>query len=189
MPTASTLNISLNGVPKSVALPDNTEPLLQVLHNRLNQLGPKFGCGVSQCGACTVLVNGIERRACVLPSSAVPSGAAVTTLDGLAPPTGSRTSALHPMQQAFVDEQAAQCAFCSNGFIMGSVAWLNRRFAAGNKATPTDNEVKLFLAGKDFSATGSIPPGSTAPNVYICRCGAHTRIIKAIQRGAQEMAK
>ena len=189
MATASTLSISLNGKPRTVALPDNAEPLLYVLHNRLGQLGPKFGCGVSQCGSCTVLVNGIERRACVLPAAAVPAGAEVTTLDGLTPPTGTRGTVLHPMQQAFIDEQAAQCAFCSNGLIIGSVGWLKRRFAAGNRAVPTDSEIKLFLAGKDTSPTGSTPPGSTTPNVYICRCGAHNRIVRAVQRGAQEMAK
>lgn len=182
MPTAATINISLNGKRRSVTVPDNTEPLLYTLRNRCDQQGPKFACGVSQCGACTVLVAGVETRSCVVPVSAIAQGAEITTLDGLA--RGERRGGdddevrLHPLQKAFIAEQAAQCAFCMNGMVMGALAWLNRRFAAGKKAVPTADEVRLFLSGKADST-----------NVYICRCGAHARVVRAIQRAAKEMAR
>jgi nicotinate dehydrogenase subunit A len=177
MPTATTLTIMLNGRRRSAVVADNAEPLLYTLHNRLGQQGPKFGCGVSQCGACTVLVNGAEIRSCVVPVSAIATGATVTTMDGLTSDT-ERLKQTHPLPQAFIAEQAGQCAFCMNGMVMGALAWMNRRIAAGNRAVPTDSEVKLFLSGKGDSA-----------NVYLCRCGAHGRIVRAIQRAAVEMTK
>jgi aerobic-type carbon monoxide dehydrogenase small subunit (CoxS/CutS family) len=184
--TSTTLNISLNGQPRSAAVADDTEPLLYALRNRLDQVGPKFGCGVSQCGACTVLVNGTEIRSCVVQVKAIAQGAEVSTLDGLAPAaararglragTPAAATAMHPMQRAFITEQAGQCAFCMNGMIMGALAWMNRRLAAGNHAVPTEAEVQQFLSGKGDSV-----------NVYLCRCGAHGRIVRAIQRAAGEM--
>jgi nicotinate dehydrogenase subunit A len=185
MPGA-TLNISLNGQPRSVSVADSAEPLLYALRNRLDQVGPKFGCGVSQCGSCTVLVNGAEIRSCVVPVVAIAQGAEVSTLDGLAPGaartqglrsgTPAAAAVLHPMQRAFVAEQAGQCSFCMNGMIMGSIAWMNRRLAAGNHAVPSESEIRQFLSGKGDSV-----------NVYLCRCGAHGRIVRAIQVAAGEM--
>jgi aerobic-type carbon monoxide dehydrogenase small subunit (CoxS/CutS family) len=96
----------------------------------------------------------------------------VSTLDGL----GSAQK-LHPLQKAFIDQQAAQCAFCSSGIIMGALGWLQGRYAVGNRAVPTDDEVKDFLSGNDGSSTF----------VYLCRCGAHLRIVRAIQQAAKEM--
>jgi aerobic-type carbon monoxide dehydrogenase small subunit (CoxS/CutS family) len=184
--TSTTLNITLNGRARSAVVPDDTEPLLFALRGRLDQLGPKFGCGVSQCGSCTVLVNGAEIRSCVVQVKAIAQGAEVSTLDGLAqraersgnlrPGAAPAVAGLHPLQQAFITEQAGQCAFCMNGMIMGSLAWMNRRLAAGNRAIPTEAEIRQFLSGKGDSV-----------NVYLCRCGAHGRIVRAIQRAAGEM--
>jgi nicotinate dehydrogenase subunit A len=98
MPTSINLNLSVNGQPRTVSVPDNTEPLLYILRNQLGQMGPKFGCGVAQCGACTVLVNGTITRSCVTQIRSVANGAQVTTLEGL----GS-AAAPHPLQQAFLD--------------------------------------------------------------------------------------
>lgn len=176
---ATTFNIVLNGLPASATVQNAAEPLLYVLRNQLDQCGPKFACGIAQCGACTVLVNGGVVRACVTPCSAIASGAEVTTLDGLAKNVGKPNEKLHPLQTAFIAEQAAQCAFCMNGMVMGAKSWLDKRIANGIKAVPTDDEIKLFLSGK--SAESAF--------VYICRCGAHNRIIRAIQLAAQEMAQ
>ncbi len=176
---STTLNIVLNGTPRAVPVPDSTEPLLFVLRNQLDQQGPKFGCGIAQCGSCTVLVDGLPVRSCVTPCSAIAPGAAVGTLDGLARQNGKSAPKLHPLQTAFIEEQAAQCGFCMNGIVMGAMAWLDKRIAAGNKAVPGDDEIKLFLSGK--------AAGSAA--VYLCRCGAHNRVVRAIQRAAKEMAQ
>lgn len=172
MPTPLTRNLELNGTAVSVSTPDETERVLYVLREQCDQRGPKFGCGVAQCGACTVLVNGGIARSCTLPLAAVPEGAEVRTLDGLG------TSAQpHPMQRAFIDLQAAQCAFCINGMIMGAVGWIESRMAAGNNAVPSREEIADFLSGE---SEGN-------PFNYICRCGAHTRILDAIHAGAVEM--
>jgi nicotinate dehydrogenase subunit A len=173
MPTSISLNLSINGQPRTVSVPDNTEPLLYILRNQLGQMGPKFGCGVAQCGACTVLVNGTITQSCVTQIRSVANGAQVTTLDGL----GS-AAAPHPLQQAFIDQQAAQCAYCMNGMIMGAYGWLSARFSDGNRAVPSDDEVKNFLTGV----------GQTPAFVYLCRCGSHLRIIRAIQQAAKEMS-
>ena len=173
MPTSLTINLLLNGDPTSVSVADDTEPLLYVLRNQLKQVGPKFGCGVAQCGACTVLINGAVRRSCVTAMNTLNSGDAVTTLDGLAPSPNNP----HPLQQALLDHQAGQCAYCINGIIMGAYQWLQTRHGSGNRAVPTDDEVKNFLTGV----------GQTPPFVYLCRCGAHLRMIRAIQQASQEM--
>jgi nicotinate dehydrogenase subunit A len=173
MPNSISLNLSVNGQPHTVSVPDDTQPLLYILRNQLGEMGPKFGCGVSQCGACTVLVNGTITRSCVTQIRNVANGAQVTTLDGL----GS-AAAPHPLQQAFIDQQAGQCAYCMNAMIMGAHGWLNARFSAGNRAVPTDDEVKNFLTGV----------GQTPAFVYLCRCGTHLRIIRAIQQAAGEMS-
>jgi aerobic-type carbon monoxide dehydrogenase small subunit (CoxS/CutS family) len=148
-----------------------SEQLLYWLREQHGQRGPKFGCGVSQCGACTVLLDGVPTRSCVRQLHTVPEEAEVRTLDGLG--SGGRA---HPLQKAFVELQAAQCAFCINGMVMGSLGWLERRFAAGNRTVPSEEEVRDFLSGA--SADG---------DNYICRCGAHNRIVAAIRAAAAEM--
>ena len=129
MPRPTSLNIVLNGVAKSVPVADGSEPLLFVLRNKLDQVGPKIGCGAEQCGVCTVLVNGRAVRSCSAEVQSIPGGADVRTLDGLADKGHGqgRPKRLHALQRAFIDEQAAQCAFCSNGMIMSALAWLEAR--------------------------------------------------------------
>lgn len=169
----STRTIVLNGKKERVTVPDDSQQLLYILREQLGQHGPKFGCGVAQCGACTVLVDGKVVRSCVTPLSSVSDGAEVSTLDGLA------RGRLHPLQQAFLDQQAGQCAFCINGMIMGALGWLQGRIDAGNRVVPTPDEVADYLSG----AT----PESKLN--YICRCGSHPRIIAAIVAAAEEMMK
>ena len=152
--TTKTFEISVNSRRESVQC-DGTTPLLYVLRNDLGQNGPKFGCGLGQCGACTVLLNGQPTRSCVLPVSAVRNGA-ITTLDGLA-----KGGKLHPLQQAFIDAQAAQCGFCTNGMIMSAKALLDR------SKKPTEDDIKQALNG------------------HLCRCGSHNRIVTAVRRAAE----
>ncbi len=166
-----TLDIYVNGKPKTVSVADDTEPLLYVLRNQVGTQGVKFGCGVAQCGACTVIVDGVTTRSCVTKLSAVAAGAHVTTLEGL-----GHGDDLSRIQQAFIDNQAGQCAYCISGIIMGSYNWLQARRAAGNRSIPTDDEVKDFLSGIN----------QTPPFVYLCRCGSHMRIIRAIQQASRE---
>ncbi len=137
---------------------DASTPLLYVLRNDLNLNGPRFGCGLAQCGACTVLVNGIPVRSCITPVSAI-AAAEVTTLEGL----GEREDP-HPVQRAFIAEQAAQCGYCSNGMIMAAASLLERN------SDPSDSEIRQALAGN------------------LCRCGTHTRILKAVRRAARNSA-
>ncbi len=137
---------------------DVSTPLLYVLRNDLNLNGPRFGCGLAQCGACTVLVNGNPLRSCITPVSAIAT-AEVTTLEGL----GDRENP-HPVQKAFIAEQAAQCGYCSNGMIMAAASLLERN------PEPSDNEIRQALAGN------------------LCRCGTHMRILKAVRRAAQNPA-
>jgi nicotinate dehydrogenase subunit A len=129
-------------------------PLLYVLRNDLELNGPKFGCGMAQCGACTVLMDGNAIRSCVTPVSAV-QNKPVTTLEGL-----GTTKKLHKIQQAFVDEQAAQCGYCINGMIMTTKALLDKT------PKPTDTEIKRALDGN------------------LCRCGTHIRILRAVKRAS-----
>ena len=191
MATPLTLDLYVNNQFTTVTVADSTEPLLYVLRNQVGTKSVKFGCGVAQCGACTVIINGVTKRSCVTPLNTVADGAQVTTLEGLVghrdddDDTGlgnSRTGHGHPnrlqgIQKAFVDNQAGQCAYCAAGIIMGSYNWLQGRRNAGNTAIPSDDEVKDFLSGI----------GQTPPFVYLCRCGTHMRIIQAIQQAAQEM--
>jgi len=159
--------------PAQGSTPEASEQLLYWLREKHGQRGPKFGCGVSQCGACTVLIDGDPVRSCVRQLHTVPEGADVRTLDGLA----------SPLQDAFVEHQAAQCAFCINGMVMGSLAWLESRRARGDRAVPTDVEVRDFLSG----VTPATP--DVEPENYLCRCGAHNRIVTAIREAAGEMVK
>ena len=137
--------------------------LLYVLRNDIKAAGPRFGCGLAQCGACTVHVDGAAMRSCVVPVSAV-AGKHITTLAGLAA-TVAGGGAMHPLQQAFVDEQAAQCGYCINGWIMTSAALLKE------KPNATDAELREGLAGLK------------------CRCGAHMSILRAVKRAAKQLAK
>jgi aerobic-type carbon monoxide dehydrogenase small subunit (CoxS/CutS family) len=162
----------LNGTKISVDAADEAQ-LLYVLREQLGQLGPRFGCGVSQCGACTVLVDGEIVRSCTRLTGTVPDGSEIRTLDGLA------NGRPHPLQQAFIEEQAAQCAFCVNGMIMGALGWLEQRKAAGNVEVPTDGEIRDFLSGASPDSTFN----------YICRCGAHNRIVAAIESAAKEVLR
>lgn len=170
-----TRQLVVNGEPCTVTVADDAEPLLYVLRNRVGQHGPKFGCGVSQCGACSVIIDGEVRRSCVTPLRTVGDGAAVRTLDGLASPDGTP----HPLQAAFVEEQAAQCGYCMNGMIIGALGWLEKRRDGGVRSVPTREEIADYLSGATPASTFN----------YICRCGAHVRIIEAIRRAAKEMAK
>ena len=145
--------LRVNGKAQSVDAEPDT-PLLYVLRDNLALKGPRFGCGLGQCGACTVHVNGEAVRSCTLPVSEL-KGGAVTTLEGLG--TVARPSRL---QQAFIHEQAAQCGYCINGMIMTSAALL-----AKNK-NPSEAEIREALAGN------------------LCRCGTHQRIVAAVKRAA-----
>jgi nicotinate dehydrogenase subunit A len=138
----SNLTFTVNRVSHTLAV--SSQPsLLTVLRNDLELNSPKYGCGLGECGACTVLVDGIAARSCVIPAQGV-AGRHITTLEGL----GS-IGALHPIQQAFIDEQAAQCGYCLSGMVMMTVALLAR------KPEPTDDEIRRELSGN------------------LCRCGAH----------------
>jgi nicotinate dehydrogenase subunit A len=148
------LQLVVNGRAESLAVPRDA-PLLNVLRNDLGLNGPKYGCGLGECGACTVLVDGIEARACVIPVGGV-EGRHITTLEGL----GTR-DALHPVQQAFIECQAAQCGYCLNGMIVSTVALL-KRFPQ-----PTERQARDALAHN------------------LCRCGAHLEILQAVQRAAE----
>jgi aerobic-type carbon monoxide dehydrogenase small subunit (CoxS/CutS family) len=191
MATPLTINLSINGrKPQPVFVADSTEPLLYVLRNQFGLYGPKYGCGVAQCGACTVHVNGAITRSCVTRMRALSDGTQITTLEGLthseendrdgfqsaATASPDRTDFGRALQRAFVDQQAAQCGYCANGMIMGAAAWLQSRIDAGNATVPSDDEVKAFLSGESQGTTF----------VYLCRCGTHLRIIRAIQQAAQE---
>ena len=148
--------LRVNGVTKQVTVEPDT-PLLYVLRNDLELNGPKFGCGLAQCGACSVLVDGKEARSCVTPVSAA-AKARITTIEGL----GS-VEKLHPLQRAFIDEQACQCGFCGNGMVMAAKALLDRNPA------PTNADVRQALNG------------------HLCRCASHNRIVRAVQRAAKEI--
>ncbi len=172
MPTSLTRRLTVDGNNRKVTVPDDGEDLLYILRNQLGLKGPRFGCGVSQCGACTVLVDGQIRRSCVTPLRSVAEGASVETLDGL----GDERNP-HPLQRAFLEEQAGQCAYCINGMIMGALGWLRQLKASGRTSPPSEEEIAAFLSGE--------APGSTLN--YICRCGTHLRIVRAIRRAAEEL--
>lgn len=150
----TTFTLSVNGEKQQVSVMADTS-LLLVLRNYLSLNGPKYGCGLGECGACTVLVNGIAARACVIPASAMVNRE-ITTLEGL----GSRDN-LHPVQQAFIDKQAAQCGYCLNGMIMTTAALLTRN------PHPTDAEIRQALSGN------------------LCRCGTHIEILSAVKHAIE----
>jgi nicotinate dehydrogenase subunit A len=148
------VSLNLNGHTTTVEVDDPAMPLLYALRNNLGLRGPRFGCGLAQCGACTVHLNGEAVRSCVTPLSAA-AGKDVVTLEGLGTP-----EKLHPLQEAFIAEQAAQCGYCINGMIMQAAALLSKN------EHPSINEIKTALAAN------------------LCRCGTHLRIVRAIQRAA-----
>jgi aerobic-type carbon monoxide dehydrogenase small subunit (CoxS/CutS family) len=162
------LTITVNERRESVTAAPDT-PLLYVLANDLALNGPRFGCGLAQCGSCSVLVDGVETRSCVTPVARV-EGKRVTTLEGLAGYYATLAKlknppALHPLQQAVVDEQAAQCGYCYNGMIVKGAELLAR--------TPRPTEAQI----------------RTAMNGHLCRCGTYPRMLAAIQRAARTMAE
>jgi nicotinate dehydrogenase subunit A len=152
------ISLKVNGEISSVPAEPDT-PLLYVLRNDLELNGAKFGCGLAQCGACTVLIDGKAVRSCVTPISAL-AKSEITTLEGL----GS-VDKPHALQQAFIEEQAAQCGYCINGMIMSAKELLDRN------PQPSEGDVRTALAGN------------------LCRCGTHNRIVRAVLRAAQISAK
>ena len=147
------INFTLNG--KAVSLDvDPRTPLLEALRNDLELNGPRFGCGLAQCGACAVLIDGKSSRSCVLPLSSV-EGRNITSLEGLGTPEKP-----HPLQLAFIEEQALQCGYCTNGMIITAAELLSKT------PNPGTAQIKQALAG------------------HQCRCGAHPRIVKAVKRAA-----
>ena len=152
----ATFVLRVNGTTRSVTVEPET-PLLYVLRNDLELNGAKYGCGLAQCGACSVLVDGREQRSCVLPVSVAAKGQ-ITTLEGI-----GTTDKPSNLQRAFILEQACQCGFCGNGMVMAAKALLD-----GN-LRPTEREIKQALNG------------------HLCRCASHNRIVRAVQRASREM--
>lgn len=153
----ATIRLAINDKSYSVDVDPQTS-LLTVLREHLDLTGSKYGCGEGQCGACTVLIDGKAQRSCITRVSSV-SGKQITTIEGLA--KGDR---LHPVQQAFLDEGAMQCAYCTSGMIMSAVSLLDSNVA------PSENEIIDFMDGN------------------VCRCGTYSRIIRAIQKAAKAQA-
>lgn len=151
-----TFTINVDGADQSVVA-EPTMPLLYALRNQLGKKGPKFGCGLAQCGACTVIHDGAAIRSCVMPVAAITGK--VRTLDGL-----SKNGEPHPVQKAFIEEEAGQCEYCIGGWIMTATALLEKNPNA------SDSEIRDGLAGLK------------------CRCGTHMAILRAIRRAAKEMA-
>jgi nicotinate dehydrogenase subunit A len=152
------LTLNVNGKPASVQVDDPAMPLLYALRNDLNLHGPRFGCGLGQCGACTVHVDGKAMRSCVVPTSFA-VGKKVVTLEGL-----GTVAKPHPLQKAFIEEQAVQCGYCINGMIMQAAALLHT-----NKK-PTEEQIRAALADN------------------LCRCGTHVRILRAVKRASESIA-
>jgi nicotinate dehydrogenase subunit A len=150
------VQLQVNGQDHALRL-TSAATLLHVLRNDLGLNSPKFGCGLGQCGACTVLIDGTPARACVIPAQEI-QHRDITTSEGL-----GQASAPHPVQQAFIDEQAAQCGYCLNGMVMMTVALLKRC------PDPTDSQIRQALSGN------------------LCRCGTHLEIIAAVKRAARLM--
>ncbi len=152
------ITLSVNGKTQRLDVEPDT-PLLYVLRDDLALNGPKFGCGLAQCGACTVLMDGAAVRSCVLPVARA-AGRKVVTLEGL----GSSDKP-HPVQRAFIEEQAVQCGYCANGMMMTAKAFLDRT------PNPTERQIRAALAEN------------------LCRCGTHQRILAAVQRAADAMRR
>jgi nicotinate dehydrogenase subunit A len=148
---------SVNGEPVSVALDNDETPLLSVLRNELGLMGTRFGCGLEQCGCCTVLIDGVPEKCCAKPVWSV-AGKAVVTIEGLGTPERP-----HPLQQAFIDEQAGQCGYCLSGIIVSAKALLDKNPA------PTRAQIAQALDDN------------------ICRCGSHNRIMRAVEKAAAQI--
>ena len=158
----SVFNLRVNGQAQTVDVEPST-PLLYVLRNDLNLQGPRFGCGLGQCGACTVLIKGDAVRSCIRPISSV-QGAEITTLEGLA--AGGK---LHPLQQAWIDEQVPQCGFCQNGMMIKAAELLEQ--------TPKPTVPQI----KNAFMTGASP--------HLCRCGSYAAIVEAVQYASALIAR
>jgi nicotinate dehydrogenase subunit A len=152
---ASSVPLNVNGRATAVEVDDPDMPLLYALRDNLGLHGPRFGCGLGQCGSCTVHIDGEAVRSCITPLSAVGPGQRVVTLEGLGSPENP-----HRVQKAFMDEQAVQCGYCINGMIMQAAAFLAK------SPKPTEAEIKEALANN------------------ICRCGTHVRILRAVKRAS-----
>jgi nicotinate dehydrogenase subunit A len=152
----ASFTLRVNGASKTVQVEPDT-PLLYVLRNDLELNGPKFGCGLAQCGACTVLADGKPVRSCVTTVAAV-AASRITTIEGL-----GTLERLHPLQRAFIEEQACQCGYCGNGMVMTAKALLDRN------PRPSERDIKAALNG------------------HLCRCASHNRIVRAVQRAAAEL--
>ena len=152
----ATKSLNVNGRQVSITIDDPDMPLLYALRDNLALKGPRFGCGLAQCGACTVHVDGNAVRSCVTVLSSIEAGHRVVTLEGL-----GTVEKPHPVQRAFIEEQAAQCGYCINGMIMESVAFLSRN------RKPTEAQIKQALAKN------------------LCRCGTHARIVRAVRRASE----
>ena len=152
---AQSKSLNVNGKSVTITIDDPEQSLLVALRENLALNGPLFGCGLAQCGACTVHIDGQAVRSCVTPLSTLEAKQKIVTLEGLGTPAKP-----HPVQRAFIEEQAAQCGYCINGMIMQSAAFL-----AQNKK-PTDAQIKEALARN------------------LCRCGTHARIVKAVKRAS-----
>jgi nicotinate dehydrogenase subunit A len=148
-------SLNVNGRQVSIQIDDPNMPLLYALRDNLALHGPRFGCGLAQCGACTVHIDGNAVRSCVTPVASIKDDQKVVTLEGL-----GTAEMPHPVQRAFIEEQAAQCGYCINGMVMESAALLTV-----NKK-PSDDEIKKALASN------------------LCRCGTHARIVRAVKRAA-----
>jgi aerobic-type carbon monoxide dehydrogenase small subunit (CoxS/CutS family) len=155
---ANPIELLVNGHKRSTQSDPDT-PLLTVLRDQLHLTGSKYGCGEGQCGACTVIIDGVARRSCITPVSAA-AGKSITTIEGL-----EQSGRLHPVQQAFLDAEAFQCAYCTSGMIMSSVALLQQN------PNPSSDEIAQFLQGN------------------ICRCGTHPRIVEAVQNAAKAVGE
>src|SRR5690242_10168597 len=152
----SNMTLKVNGTTRTVDVEPDT-PLLYILRNDIGLQGPHFGCGLGQCGACTVLINGAAVRSCITPASAVKSE--ITTLEGLA-----KNGKLHPVQQAWIDEQVPQCGFCQNGQILTAKVLLDKN------PHPTDAQIREGMAGA------------------LCRCMTYYRVQAAVKRAAKTIA-
>jgi nicotinate dehydrogenase subunit A len=153
---ARSMTLNVNGQAAEVTVDDPNMPLLYALRNNLGLHGPRFGCGLGQCGACTVHIDGNAVRSCITPLSSV-GKRDVVTLEGLGTPEKP-----HPMQRAFMDEQAVQCGYCINGMIMEAAAFLLKT------RNPSDEQIREALASN------------------LCRCGTHLRILRAVKRAAAQ---
>lgn len=170
------VTVVVNGVRREIDAPADT-PLLYILRNNLELSSPQFGCGLAQCGSCSVLLDGREIRACLTPLS-VAAGKEVTTVEGLPGrwvkqqglPAAEAATVLHPVQEAWIEEQTPLCGICQSGMMIKATELLERT------ATPTLQEIK-----DAFTTSG--------PSAHLCRCGSYTAIIEAVQRAGKAMSK